>query len=454
MNAPDFMPSVEPVRAYVRWDQRDYVGLLCLAREHGKPPSEPFIDACMEIMQKLPHHERLTRESLRLRLTKSNMAVPQAALKQVERLGEAERRDYGARWLALKEPIPDNTQVRWTHLEKLLMARRVGYWQRDLGDTRPISRLIMEAQRYELHPNRWRNENSLGAGLSAAERDRWQAMTVESLSAPELAHLPFDPAAFPRTPDRPGQATPPPAPEPQEELFTPPAEPEPPPRSLLDMVAAAEPTAPPPRKPQEPLEAARATLGLPPPGKSLLGAPSDFAGHLLLGLEGLVDMIAERAVAHLELRQRRTQEHLAEKVLQIMDERMEARIRRMTEALVGPGPVPGGALEEPLPEMKGEGLDEVIKLDVVGLTGQQITEVKRALNGHADGVRFIDPSQLNAWAPRDIVLINARMGLGVAERKCQKTKSHVHRFWGTANSALKTITEIYEKQGIPLGGHT
>lgn len=442
-----------------RWFHHEHVGLFCAALATAEPGSPKFAQACADVMAKLPAGRRLGLADIGARLQDT---VPKEALAEAKRYGAAQRAQIARRFIALAQPLPDNGIVCWSRLEHLLVARRIAYMQRDLGDPRSVALLAFEAQRVELPSWRWRKRTALSVA-AVTQREMWGQLLLDAVRDPaELRHLPFDPKAEPRMPEEPPEPEPESVLEPELEPELEPAEPVPNPkpeedkhesaRSLADLIAQARAPAP-QEKPQEPLKAIQAPTPLPEPVARASDPLRAFGEHLAQGLAGLMEAVTAQQSAALQTSVRQMAEQLLGRTLEELDKRMEQRVRTSVklalDAALGAdaAPVPEVKLE-PLPDMKGEGLFDVVKLDILGLHGHQIFEVKKALNGFADSVRFIEPDKVDAWIPRDIVLINARMGLGAAERKCAGRRAHVHRYWGTAASALNAIGEIYKQQGL------
>lgn len=86
----------------------------------------------------------------------------------------------------------------------------------------------------------------------------------------------------------------------------------------------------------------------------------------------------------------------------------------------------------------------VLRADVIGLTGNTVTEVKNALNGRAD-LNFIEPGKVTGWIPREKaeVFIATRFTPHTAERRCDVFHIKPHRVNGAASSMVLALEAAY-----------
>lgn len=217
-----------------------------------------------------------------------------------------------------------------------------------------------------------------------------------------------------------------------------------------------EPRAKPAKKAQEPARAREATLASPSLEKAPQSPMEGIAGQLVGLLTSLFDAVATHHAASSELAYRRISEQVTQDAVHVLDQRIQQLmplcIQAALEKHLGEGiDVPRVELPPLDLDLKGSGLGTRLKVDVVGLFPRQITDVKRALNGYADSIRFIEAGEVSgSWVPRDIVLTNTKVSGHIVETKCRKHNVHLLRVWGTSTAVVNAITELYAQQGVDL----
>jgi hypothetical protein len=448
-------PSLsKPGRSYVRWEGDLVLELVCAAQPLVKAGMD-LVDALGELQQQylIPQRQKPKEELERTAKSKQM----REALQAYQRLGATAREALVERLAGRIEADTGPTHgnaIRWTDLEWALLRRRVQYWQRDMGDARPVVRLVYEAQRVELLYERWRTIESLSANGSSKDAGSVKSRLAATTPPGMLDDHPFD-ANQKRAPER---AEPTPTPTPTVAPAAPPEASQAPSRTLREMVEQAamlqvaidasqdEPVI----KPLEAPEPRQATTP-PPQGPRKHGeAIRAFGEAFASGMADLMDAVSLHAVANMEERMRQISETLITKAMDRIDQRMQAMIKVSLEAALG-GEMPVSDVQlDPLPDFKGDGLTDAIKMDVVGLFGPQVAEVKRKLNGYADAVRFIDINETKAWTPRPVVIVNTKVSARHVEEKCQRARVHVERVYGSSTAVLKAIEHVYEQRGIPL----
>src|SRR5215471_492162 len=451
------------------WREQTYLQITCAAMPLAST-GKSLIQALAEVQHLLPTPLQRNAEQLKWVVRSKTM---EKVLAQIKRMSVANREEQVARLQsqqlasAVTEVQPKGTMIRWTQKEYARLARRVRYLQRDLGDTRSVHLLTYEAQLIELPPERWRKKSSI-QGIMGAEKPSnvaYQLRKITPLIDTLLADEPFDPRKKPRMvvePDPVAQAEVAPAVElPPELPPEPPAEPvNHVARSLRDLMTEAgytEPKAP--RKPQERAKPPEPTL----PPVSLEQPPVDpleaFIRQGVGALRGLIEAISTHQAAHSEVTYRRTAEHVMQAGVEALDARIQQALPLLVQGALekhfGPGmDVPRVELPPLKLDLTGSGLETRLKVDVVGLFPRQITEVKKALNGYADSVRFIEAGEVASnWIPRDVVLSNSKVSGRVVEDKCRKHGVHLQRVWGTSSAVVNAIRELYANQGIDMRSH-
>ena len=144
-----------------------------------------------------------------------------------------------------------------------------------------------------------------------------------------------------------------------------------------------------------------------------------FGQSLATGLGEMMEAVATK-LAHemanqLEDRVRHVAERVVGKALEEMASYTQALVKATLEQHLGAGIDLPTTTQTP-GDLHGAGLSEdVLKMDVVGLIGSQITEVRQQLNGHADAIRFIDASQVGSWEPRERVILNTKFASHIAK---------------------------------------
>jgi hypothetical protein len=446
-------------RSFVRWTEADYLRIVCAALPLVRPGME-WVDALLQVQETLVEasKQQRSREDLQRKADSESMA---RAIEQAKRLSPASREEQVE---ALKRDrilseLEYPAKIFWSDLEWALVWRRVQYWRRDLGDKRSVPDMAIHAQMIELPVIRWRKKTVLqatyGKGPHGVEAN---FRRIAPLADKLLKGIPFEPGKretltlpdlhYDDTPEaeEPATLAPPPAPEPA-------------PKSLLDLAQAGRQAAE-PQRPQEPPQPAPAPIPLASLEKRPVDPLEAFAGHLVGLMRSAFDAIATHQAASLELNVRRISEQLTESVAQALDARMQQLVpatvkAALEENLGGPVEVPEMALEPLNLDLAGAGLATRVKLDVLGLFPKQITEVKRALNGYADGVRFVPPDQLDRWQPREggIVIGNLKVVNRSIEDRCRGAHVQLHRVYGASTAVLKAIQEVYAQAGADLPLH-
>jgi hypothetical protein len=278
------------------------------------------------------------------------------------------------------------SQVYWTQLEYAKVAREVDRMVAD-GDQRPVYMLVFEAQDRALDEDRRRPYNGIRHSMldGGIEEGLRQGRTINSLTAK--------------------------------------AEPEP------EAVPAAEPAPP---EPQPQVEAPPVDIA-PQPSHAILrsaDAPTMSAAAQAFGqvmMSALDDLLRAHSAALLERVQADMQAQAANTasvILAAVERGMASVVHKAIEAELGPmaPPTPENAPKGPPEALTGRpeatpsftepaatrapvaeqpGQQErryQLRVDVVGLVGQNCTRVREAFNGNTD-IRFIEPEQVSSYAP-------------------------------------------------------
>lgn len=203
--------SGEP--GYVRWQPSEYLKIAIAALpliDKGKSVPEAFYRAQRQALQRDRHRD--ADEIRRLH----GMGTPQKYIDQARALPESKRaellppapapapRKPPAKRVTLDEGRDysangGNGGVRWITREKALLARRVLYWQKQ-GDTRALSRLIIEAQELEIERDRRRTPASIQTSTTGGHNAKMIEEGARHIW--QIEHIPFKPdpnAAAPAT---------------------------------------------------------------------------------------------------------------------------------------------------------------------------------------------------------------------------------------------------------------
>lgn len=311
--------------------------------------------------------------------------------------------------------------VRWKDPELARVARRVAYYQRELQDTRVLSRLIKVAQDIELPPDRRRSPAAIDSGLARMRKELIRGFT---LAHTLLTDVPFDPSltAYPEPTPAPGAVF---------EFVD---------ESKLQEAAAAPEVAQAP----EPVSAPTP----PPQARAPVTEPIRAFGEVFAqGMSDLIQNMTRQMMSELELRLSAMSERLMQNAIDTMARGVTTMVHSALERELG-GPVDSAPQSFDLP--RGATLPDALQLDVVGLIGHQITEVRKQLNGYADSMRFIDADQVGSWTPRKTVVINTKFISHAVEGKCRSKGVKPIRVQGGASAMVNAIKELYAQEGITL----
>jgi hypothetical protein len=452
MPTPSFMPKMA-----ARWRESEYLQVYCAALPFIEDGVELRDAICMAQAQwVVPDRQRadidavVSSETMRKVVALAKRLSPQSRQEQADAL----KREHKLWEVVSAENRP---RVYWSDREWARLKREVDHMRLDLGDKRSVPLLAVDAQMKPgvLPEHRWRAKSVLLATYGKGETHGVEANFKRI--APQVDELlkeepPAEPAPPPAPPARISEVFPDSTPEEDHR----------PVKSLRTLVreAAAKLPVPgrDPEQPQEPLRAIQAPQASPPPEKRSHGPLDAFAGHLASAMSALFDAAATHAAANLEANVRRITEQLMEGVAQALDQRQQEFTRALVQAsleasLGGPVTVPEVGQEPLKLDLSGEGLATRLKIDVVGLWPRQAAEAKKALNGYADTVRFIDPTKIDSWTPRDLVIASSRHPSRSVEDKCRKAHAHVTRVWGTAESVVDAVKGLYAQAGVDVTQH-
>jgi hypothetical protein len=309
--------------------------------------------------------------------------------------------------------------IRWTAMEKARVARWIKQ-QRDAGDTRALSRLIIEAQEVVLDVDRRRPIASIQAGGAAGSEDRDGLngrMYQEGLT--KLWLLPAEPEVQAPTEETP--ATP--------ETFQEAAQ------------AEAAPTASPVRR-EGLSEAARAF------GETVMDALDKLlAVHtdtLLTAVYAKLSAAAADTSAQIAAQIERGLRDTVHKII-------EVELGPVGPSTAGEAPAPDPSLvQAPAPEE--ESPVKRLKVDVVGLhTGSMEQEVRQAINGHAD-LRFIPPEARGGFAPhkgRHCIVVTQRIPHAL-KHKIKAAGIEPIYVKSTPGHVIHAIEELHRASGLAM----
>jgi len=350
------------------------------------------------------------------------------------------------------------TLVIWTDREIALVARRIAHYQRELHDTRALSRLVKLAQAIELPPERRRTEKSIGASMASIQK----ALVRGYVLAHELlGNEPFD--------------------RDRTEYVAPKAEePADAPTVVHEFIEPAAPTehltvkGPAIESPVVNIDGPRKRRAEPAPAETAVEAPAAIAAPIPLptpqkppseparrfgeafadGMAELMRSMTLQMVTELEERLTAMSERLMGKAVETLGRGVASMVHSALEKELG-GPVAEPAQDDrqpglfELPESAGH---ELLKIDVVGLNGALAAEIRKTLNGHAAGVRFIEQDKIDSWSPRRdaFVVLNTKFSSHSADRKCIAAGVKPMRIQGGSGAIINAIRQLYAEEGVPL----
>lgn len=376
----------------IRWlpsEQRQVASYaLPLMDEHGMQIVDAFMKAQKVALPRVRWH---SIEALR----RMNYG---SASSTMRRIVEEARKNPGHAPAPAPKPKPPSptgkTLTRWTTHENALLARHVKAMQ-DAGDTRSLALLCFEAQQHVLPPDRHRSKDSLLVTrrtlVAAHENGLRNIWTLPPLPAPAA------PAS---------ELTPEPPPAPQESAPAP-------------APAATQATQAPPILSRH---------------SGLSDAARAFGDTVMGALDTLLSHHASLIMAEVQSRMGR----LADQVAASLTDNIKVIVHGAIEKELGPI----GPTEEPPRPRR-------LVVDVVGLIGQQVEEVRKSFNGDTD-IRFISADHGGTWSPRteNCVLVTKFISHDVQDKVKSWGFKPVFANGGAA-SVIEAIEGLRKQRGFP-----
>jgi hypothetical protein len=164
----------------------------------------------------------------------------------------------------------------------------------------------------------------------------------------------------------------------------------------------------------------------------------------------LLHAMTHEMMSELELRVSQMSERLMQRTVETLSQGIGPLVHSALERELGSGISAPAADDVPMTLPDGAALPKALQLDVVGLIGHQVSEVKAQLNGYAAGMRFIDADRVDSWTPRQTVILNTKFISHNAEGKCRKAGVKPIRVQGGAGAILNAIRTLCENEGISL----
>lgn len=447
--------------AYMRWTPSEWIKVAVHALPHldkGQSVVNALREAQLTALPPDRHRDddalkNLARQSPVKRNIEKARALPTGMrddiAKQRHRNSLDDGRNYSGR----------GGLVRWTTLEKARIARQIDAW-RDAGDTRALSRLIIEAQELVIDPERRRPITSIQVAAVNGANSKNERMIAEGRANIWLLSETPSPAPVAEAQVEASAAT---QSQPIDEPL-PTAETAPPDSSLRTQHPPQEMPGPAAARMQS-TQAARAFA------ETMVGAlDSLLADH--------TDTVLREVHSKLDESIRTTAQQIAAEIAARIEMGMRATVHRIVEAELG-GPVSPptagdlpaepasssinagdiGHAQTPVDEPRHNGNDEQadrprkpqLKVDVVGLVGNNITEVRSAFNGDTD-LRFIDPDHLNAWAPHKgrHVVCAVRWIPHKAKHKLRAVGMQPINVHGSVGTVIHAIEELHRSHGADM----
>lgn len=332
-------------------------------------------------------------------------------------------------------PVLDKPRAtRWTDVEWAMIARRVKY-MRDGGDSREnIARMIFDAQTYELKPDRHRALGGLlqsqyappsktGSQSTPVKTNQDMINAAQLNIGPLLRGIPFRPEGNFAAP--------------------PPADDKPAAGAVEDIVFQIPTT----------IAEVRAVQGVEPEaaqGEMHVSLQSriarEFAEQMRAAVEGMLHAHAAVLAESMGTTIRNEMAAWAAS----LERSLHRGVHHVLERELG-GPVQGppAPLEDPPgPEVQPE-RQKQLRVDVVGLVGQNIDLVRKSFNGSVD-LKFIDPDQLNGWSPHTgrHAVVTLKWVPHKAKDKLRTVGVVPQMVMGGVGSVIHAIEELMRKEGI------
>jgi hypothetical protein len=441
--------------AFMRWTPAEWIKVAVHALPHldkGQSLVDALREAQRTALQPSRHRDEdalrsLKRQAAVKRHLEKARALPTRIRDEIAKQGRRKSIDDGRNYSGRGKLI------NWTTLEKARIARQVDAW-REAGDTRALSRLIIEAQELVIEPERRRPITSIQVAAVNGANSKNERMIAEGRANVWL--LTDAPSPTPIA-DAPVKAAPAAQAEPIDEA--PPT-------------AESASTETSPRAQEAQRRPARAAS---------THAAQAFAETMMSALDSLLashtDTVLREVHSKLDESIRTTGQQIAAQIAAQIEMGMRATVHRIVEAELG-GPVsPPGAgdmpaapastsvdagdtehAQTPVDEHRHNGhgvLDapakRPLKVDVVGLVGNNITEVRSAFNGNTD-LRFVDPDHLNAWAPHKgrHVVCAVKWIPHKARQKLRSVGMQMITVHGSVGTVIHAIEELHRSHGADM----
>jgi hypothetical protein len=444
---------------YIRWTPSEWQLVAAYAIHHidkGVPVNRALEKAQRSALPKARHHDE---DDIRRMIWR---ASTKKYIEEARALPPEKRAEIAPPPPPRKAPLPrprldegrdydrqPGRLIKWTTLEKARVARQVNQW-RAAGDTRPLSRLIIEAQELVIERDRRRPIRSIQVAaqpgglndrmLAEGTANEWLLTDPQAAAAIQAPATTAAPAttttntAAPATTAAPAEPSPIAAPQGAE--------------------AAHAPT-PLPHTPNALSDAARAF------GEVVMGALDNL---LAVHTETLMREVYARMSAAMSAQAEATSRQIAEQTAAMVERGMRETVHRIVEAELGgpvaPPPVTTetpaqqqAAAPAPTPEPETP-RSKVLRVDVVGLVGNNISEVRSAFNGNTD-LRFIDPDQLNGWAPHKgrHVVCATKWIPHKSKDKLRAAGVRPINVTGSVGTVIHAIEELHRAHGMHDGAH-
>lgn len=440
---------------YMRWQPSEYLKVAVAALplvDKGKSITDAFFAAQRRA---LPKDRRREADDLR---KMQYSGAPQKYIDQARALSETER-------AALLPPPPPprkappkrvkldegrdysaNGTIRWTGREKALIARRVSYWL-EHGDTRVLSRLIVEAQEIELEPDRRRSIPSIQSGTTGGHNKK----TIEEglRLVWQIENIPFKPdaqdaaAAEAETTAAPATDVADNAEDEAQRIGA---------MAFNDPAQAADARAA--KAASEAPNPVQATTPAPAAERALSDAARAFGDTVMQALDKLLATHAEIMLGKVQAKLNEQAQTTAASIAAMIERGMRETVHKIVEVELG-GPVAAPATVASAPAAPEAAHAPQLKVDVFTfpdavLQDKVQREVRATFNGSTD-LRFVNPDTRNYTPSRERhcimltqriprALANSFTAIGIEPLYIKATPSHV----------VHAIEELHRASGAGL----